>query len=116
MQQKDFVTADSSYVKVIEKSPNYANAYLNRGKANAAQDPENKTWAGKPFFELYLSKVDMADAKAKNGIMLAYEYLGAEAWKGVKNNEKATEYYTKLKELDPENAAAKAFFTKAPGK
>jgi len=116
MQLKDFISADSSYVKVVEKSPNYANAYLNRGKANAAQDPESKTWAGKPFFEMYLTKVDFTDAKAKNGIMLAYEYLGAEAWKGVKNNEKATEYYTKLKELDPENAAAKAFFTKAPGK
>lgn len=116
LQMKDYPAADLSFTKVNEKSPNYANGYLGRGKANAALDPDNKTWAGKPFFETYLTKVDLADAKSKNGLILSYQYLGGEAWTGSKNIDKAKEYYTKLKDLDPENAAAKAFFASPQGK
>lgn len=113
---KDYVNADSSYIKVAEKSPSFANSYLNRAVVNAAMDPDNTKFLAKPHFEMYLSKVDMADAKNLTNIKMALEYLGSEAWKNSKDIEKAKGYYTKLKELDPENAAQKAFFASPQGK
>ena len=70
MQTKDFTSADLTYAKVSEKSPSYANAYLARAKANAAMDTTNTTYAAKPHFENYLSKVDKADPKTKNSLVL----------------------------------------------
>ncbi len=113
---KDFQSADMAYSKVIEKSPSYANAYLNRAIVNASMDTTTPTkYLAKPFFETYLSKVDMTDAKNVNSIKMTLEYLGSEAWKNTKDIPKAKEYYTKLKELDPENAAQKAFFASPQG-
>ena len=104
-------------MKVIEKSPSFANAYLNRAIVNLAMDTMVPSqYLAKPHFENYLTKVDMADPKAKNGLMNALEYLGGEAWKNTKDFVKAKEYYTKLQTLDAENAAAKAFYSSAAGK
>ena len=113
---KDFVSADLAYTKVAEKSPSFANSYLNRAIVNASMDPDNTKFLAKPHFETYLSKVDMADPKNLTNIKMALEYLGSEAWKNSKDIEKAKGYYTKLKELDPENAAQKAFFASPQGK
>jgi tetratricopeptide (TPR) repeat protein len=114
---KDYKNADSAYIKVIEKSPSFANAYLNRAIVNLAMDTATPPqYLAKPHFEIYLTKVDMADPKAKNGLMNALEYLGSEAWKNTKDFTKAKEYYTKLQTLDPENAAAKAFYASPAGK
>jgi tetratricopeptide (TPR) repeat protein len=113
---KDFQNADGAYAKVAEKSPSFANAYLNRAVVNASMDPGNTLYLAKPHFEAYLSKVDFADAKNVNNIKMALEYLGSEAWKNTKDIVKAKEYYTKLKELDAENAAQKAFFASPDGK
>ena len=113
---KDFQNADGAYAKVAEKSPSFANAYLNRAVVNASMDPGNTQYLAKPHFEAYLSKVDFADAKNANNIKMALEYLGSEAWKNTKDIVKAKEYYTKLKELDAENAAQKAFFASPDGK
>ncbi len=114
---KDYKNADSAYIKVIEKSPSFANAYLNRAIVNLAMDTTTPPqYLAKPHFEIYLTKVDMADPKAKNGLMNALEYLGSDAWKNAKDFTKAKEYYTKLQALDPENAAAKAFYASPAGK
>jgi tetratricopeptide (TPR) repeat protein len=114
---KRYIDADSAYMKVIEKSPSFANAYLNRAIVNLAMDTMVPSqYLAKPHFENYLTKVDMADLKAKNGLMNALEYLGGEAWKNTKDFVKAKEYYTKLQTLDAENAAAKAFYSSAAGK
>ena len=114
---KKYPDADSAYMKVIEKSPSFANAYLNRAIVNLAMDTTLPSqYLAKPHFENYLTKVDMADPKAKNGLMNALEYLGGEAWKNTKDFIKAKEYYTKLQTIDPENAAAKAFYASAAGK
>lgn len=113
---KDYASADAAYTKVCEKSPNFANAYLNRAIVNAAIDSTQTLFLAKPHFEAFLTKVDMADAKNLNTIKMALEYLGSEAWKNSKDIVKAKEYYTKLKELDAENAAQKAFFASPQGK
>ncbi|MBS1635645.1 MAG: tetratricopeptide repeat protein [Bacteroidetes bacterium] len=114
---KDFVKADTCFSKLIQASNTFPAGYFWRGKANIQLDPKNEKWSAKPFFEkaLELLKPEEKTSGAyKNNVIEAYEYLGY-YYVVQKDNAKATEYFTMLKEVDPTNKKATDFFKKPAG-
>lgn len=75
---KQFVEADSAYMKVNEMSPNYASGWLSRAEANSQLDSTSEAGLAKPFYEKY---VELAEADSLNptkytrGLINAYTYL-----------------------------------------
>ena len=106
-QSKDFINADSSAVQIIKAQPELQHGYLWRAKANVQLDTDNKKWAAKPFYEMYLTKVKPEDAeKNKNELIGAYNYLAA-YYAEKKDCPNVKLHMQKVLELDPANAQAK---------
>lgn len=115
---KDFVNADSCFSKLCQASPTFPAGYFWRGRANVQLDPKNESWLAKPHFEKALSLVkpeERATSGYKTNIIEACEYLGY-YHVTMKDKEKATEYWTIVKDLDPANPKANAFFNPGAGK
>ncbi len=111
-----FVKADQSFNKLTQLSPTYAVAYFWRGKANIQQDLKNEKWLAKPHFEKALSLVKPEEkAGVKANVIEACEYLGYH-YLVVKDNTKAKEYFTTIKELDANNKKQLDFFKSPAGK
>ncbi len=108
---KDFVKADTCFSKLIQVSPpTYPVGYFWRGKTNVQLDPKNDKWLAKPYYEKALEVVKPEERMANKGnVIEACSYLGYYYVK-LKDNEKAKPYWTIVKELDPNNEKAKAFF------
>jgi len=115
------VKADTSFSKlsrVSQASQAFSPSYFWRGKVNMYLDPKNELWLAKPHFEKGMSLVPAAERGTpanKSNVILACEYLGYYHVK-MKDNEKAKEYWNIVKELDPNNEKAKAFFKSPEGK
>lgn len=107
---KDYVKSDSAFAKLIQVQPTFATAYLYRGRINAALDPEMKSGAAKTFYDKVIEMLGADPVKNKRDLVEAYEYVAAYSFFKLEK-EKATELFTKLKEIDPENKKANAFFT-----
>lgn len=113
---KDFVKSDSCFSKVTQAIPTFATAYFWRGKANVQQDPKNEKWLAKPHYEKALELVKPEErAGAKTNVIEACEYLGY-YYLTVKDNTKAKEYFTIIKDLDPNNKKQIEFFKSPAGK
>jgi tetratricopeptide (TPR) repeat protein len=113
-----FVNADSAFSRLTQQSPAFAAGYFWRGKANINIDPRNEQFLAKPHFEKALSMVkpeERALPTNKDNVILACEYLGYYYVK-TKDNARAKEYWNIVKELDPNNEKAKAFFKSPEGK
>jgi tetratricopeptide (TPR) repeat protein len=117
-----FIKADTAFSRLTQVSPVWPTGYIYRGRTNfsiATLDPKNdkdpaKTIhkdLAKSFYEKALSliKPEERATTGKNNVIEANEYLGY-YYVDKKDNEKAKEYWNVVKELDPENARAKAFF------
>lgn len=104
---KDFVNADSCFSKIVTAQPEMGLGYLWKAKANVQQDPENKVWKAKEWYEKYISKIKPEDAeKNKKDLIDAYNYLAA--YYAKKNDCANTKIYMeKILALDPANAQAK---------
>jgi len=99
--------ADSAFLQIIVLRPDILTGYLYRAKANTCLDPDSKKGLAKPFYEDFLAKIKPEELdKNKNGAIEAYEYLGY-YFMLQKDYAKAKCMYTKLKEVDPNNAKAK---------
>ena len=114
-QTKQFALADSSFKKIIAVNPDYVLAHKYRAKSNAQLDPDSKLGLAKPFYEkvveLILAKPEnLEKGTNKKDIIEAYEYLGAYNLIVLKDVPKATEYFTKIKELDAANKKAIDYF------
>ena len=104
---KDFINADSSFIRIIAEQPDLALGYLWRAKVNAQLDPKNEQWSAKPFYETYLTKVKPEDnEKNKSDLVMAYNYLAA-YYAAKKDCPDLKLYMQKVLELDPANAQAK---------
>lgn len=99
--------ADSAFAKVNELAPEFAAAYQLRAYTNMLMDPTGEKRSAVPIFEKYITVADTVKDKAK--IKDAYKRLAYYA-QVEKNNEKATEYFTKVRELDPADKDANDFF------
>lgn len=114
--------ADSAFSYIIQKTANqpFADAYLYRARVNEMKEKDRNNIVGyaKPFYEKYIEVVTTKgapDDKAKKGLSEAYVYLGNYAAYKEKDNAKATENFTKARELDPTNKSVLAFFSKKGG-
>lgn len=111
---KDYNMADSAYAKVAEMAPTYAMAYLWRGRSNVQLDLKKVSWSAKPFYEKFLETVPVEERTGayKPFVIEASKYLG-DYYVNSKEKDatKAKEAWTLVKELDPADKQAKAFFT-----
>jgi tetratricopeptide (TPR) repeat protein len=114
---KDFVKSDSAFSKLTQAIPTFATGYFWRGKANVQQDPKNEKWLAKPHYEkgLELVKPEERAGSNKTNVIEACEYLGYYNLT-VKDNAKAKEYFTIIKDLDPNNKKQIDFFKSPQGK
>ena len=113
---KDFVKADSCFSKLTQSIPTFATGYFWRGKANVQQDPKNEKWLAKPHYEKALSLVKPEErVGSKTNVIEACEYLGYYHLT-IKDNAKAKEYFTIIKDLDPNNKKQIEFFKSPQGK
>ncbi len=108
---KDFVNADSAFVKVTELAPTFPTGFLYRARANAYMDDPNVSKnLALPYytkvFELILPENRMKSAK---DIIETSEYLRGYAALTLKDIPKAKEYNKVILELDPNNEKAKKF-------
>lgn len=112
------VKADSAFSKLCQASPTFPTGYYWRGRVNVQLDPNNDQWLAKPHFEKYLSLVkpeERAQPANKDNVIVSCEYLGYYYMK-MKDNAKAKEMWTIVKELEPANKKAEAFFKSPEGK
>ena len=109
--EKYLLEADKVYATIAEQFPTFADyATLQRAHIGFQLDPETKTGAAKPHYEKLVEIVkghETMDDRDKANLLEAYRYLGY-YYTLAKEDAKAAEYWNKVLELDPENAAAKA--------
>ncbi len=111
-----FLKADSLYIQMIERKPDFLYPHAQRAKANYfAYTREEVMENGKaiPLMENYIKLVaadtaPMDDTK-KSNLKLFYQVLGAYAFTAQKDEAKAKEWFTKLLEIDPGNKTATEF-------
>ena len=109
---RQFEKADTAFGNVIARLPNYDWAYVFKARVKSNLDPKNEKWLALPYYEKYLSLVkpeERASASKKSYVIEACEYMGY-YYVAQKNKEKSTVYFTIIKELDPNNIKAQAFF------
>ena len=104
-RNKQFVEADSSFARVLQATPNYANGWLMRANVANKIDSTGTLFLAKPHYEKYIEYASVDPEKYKKSLVDAYLYL---AYYYVQNDDNATakEYYEKVLELDPTNATA----------
>jgi predicted Zn-dependent protease len=108
-----FIKADTAFSYVVRLNPAWPTSYLWRARANSNLDPKNEKWLAFQYYEKVLNVVKPEEqATYKSNMIEALEYMGDYYVnnKEAKNMDKAKETFTRLKELDPENPKAKAFF------
>ncbi len=106
------IKADSAFSKVCQMTPDSYIGYLWRGNLNSALDPTTALGLAKPHYEatieILLKKIGEGSTNGyTKDLLRCYEYLGVYYFqKDDKVN--STKYWTKVLELDPNNANGKA--------
>jgi tetratricopeptide (TPR) repeat protein len=101
---KDFMNADTCFGTVIKLQNSLPIGYLWRAKTSIQLDPDSKLGLAKPYYEKYV-ELTTDTKKFMKELTEAYEYLGY-YYMLQKDNAKAKELWTKLKEIDPNNVKA----------
>lgn len=111
---KNYVMADSAFARLADLSPTYAPAYLWRGRACYNQDLKNEKWLAQPHYEKLIELVKPEERAAgpnKGMVLEAAKYLGDYYVNSTaKDISKAKIYWNMVKELDPADKQAAAFF------
>lgn len=116
-----FIKADTAFARLCQASPTFATGYFWRGRVNIHLDPKDEQGLAKPHYEKALSLVkpeERSNGTNKSNVLEACLYLGSHYAfsKTDKDLAKAKEYFTIVKELDPNNKAQKDFFASPAGK
>ncbi|PAW92910.1 hypothetical protein CKK33_05160 [Mucilaginibacter sp. MD40] len=112
--------ADSAFSYVAQKSPTTADSYLFRARVNDYREKDRNNIVGyaKPYYEKFI-EVSLAKGapsdKVKKDLAEAYVYLGTYAEFKEKDTAKATDYFTKARDMDPTNKQVVSFFAKKGG-
>ncbi|RDB02842.1 tetratricopeptide repeat protein [Runella aurantiaca] len=109
-----FLAADSLYIKMIERKPDYLYAHGQRAKANYfayTREEAMTNGIAIPLMENYIKLASAApmDDAIKANFKLFYQVLGAYSVITLKDEAKAKEWFTKLLEIDPGNKVANDF-------
>jgi tetratricopeptide (TPR) repeat protein len=104
--KKDYANAEIWYSKVIEMSPNSANAYYQRANVKMFADPEQSTASAKPDFLKYVELTTGNEAKFKNLVIKAKLYLAKDAIKNMNDKALAKTYLDGVLQLDPAHVEA----------
>ncbi len=113
------VKADSAFKKLCDLNPAFPTGYFWRGRTNAWLDPGNKKGSALPYYEKFVNMVKPEERSLpanKANLIEAYEYLGYYYMDINKDKTKAKENWNIIKELDPANKKADAFFKSPDGK
>jgi tetratricopeptide (TPR) repeat protein len=99
--------ADSAFNQLTQLNANWPWGYTWRGRTNALMDPKITSNIAKEMFEKVLSLVKPEEKLStyKPNVIEAYEYLGY-YYVTKKDDAKAKEYWTMVKEMDPSNEKA----------
>ena len=106
---KQYQKADSAFAVITKYMVDLPLGYLWRAYCNSSIDSMNTQWLAKPFYEQYIQKAAKDSLKNKDGLLNAYDYLGY-YYVSTKDFDKATYYYKKTQELDPNDTKASSFF------
>lgn len=111
---KDYVNADSSFARLLVISPTYAPAMLWRARSNFQQDPKNANWMAQPYYEKVIEMVKVEERTVGNNkgmVIESAKYLGDYyVTSKAKDLAKAKINWQIVKDLDPADKQAKAFF------
>lgn len=118
------IKSDSAFTYVQRKAAKpvaQAALYLAFINDQMETDRNNIKGLAKPFYEQYIdlitSKGGTLDDNTKSKLAVAYAYLGTYYQYKEKDDAKALDYFTKSRDMDPENPRAKYYFqTKGAGK
>jgi cytochrome c-type biogenesis protein CcmH/NrfG len=105
-KNKKFEEADATFTKVLELSPNSADAYYMKGKCKVYQDPEQATASARENYTKYLEMVAGSEDKNKKKIIEAKVYLAKVAIKNDNDKAKAKILLDEVILLDPTNTEA----------
>ncbi|GIV22767.1 MAG: tetratricopeptide repeat protein [Bacteroidia bacterium] len=100
-----FHKAIEAFSYVQQKKPDLVPVYTELGRCAAMLDPESQEGRAKPHYEKVVELASSDPAKYRNDLIEAYSYLGYYYY-NKQDYQKSYEAYTKLKELDPQNAQA----------
>ncbi len=106
---KDYMKADTAFIKVTELNPTWPNGFFWRGRSNFQQDLDAKKNIAGPYFEKFLELAytdTVYIGKNKGYVIEANRYLAFAAFV-MKDCPKAISFYTKILELDPMDKPAK---------
>jgi tetratricopeptide (TPR) repeat protein len=101
---QDYMNADTCFGTVIKMQNALPIGYYWRARTSNKLDPEGKLGLAKPYYEKYV-ELTTDSKKFLKELSEAYEYLGY-YYMTQKDNIKAKETWTKLKEIDPANVKA----------
>lgn len=103
----NFKKADTAFNQLTKLNANWPWGYTWRGRTNALLDPKITNDIAKEMYEKVLSLVKPEEKLStyKPNVIEAYEYLGY-YYVTKKDDVKAKEYWTMVKEMDPANEKA----------
>lgn len=102
---KDYLNADTAFMKVVELKPNATAGYLWRARCNNV-DVEKNLEGAKPYYEKFIELGANDPKVAKKELVEAYSYFGYYHIQ-KDDNVNAKTYYQELLKIDPENKQAK---------
>ncbi|MGZ4098380.1 MAG: hypothetical protein ACXVNM_05850, partial [Bacteroidia bacterium] len=106
-----YVKADTAFSYLVRLNPSWPTAYVWKGRANFSMDLKAETDLAKQQYEKVLSTVKPEEKTGtyKSNVVEALEYLGY-YYVTHKDKAKADEMWNAVKEIDPANEKAKAYF------
>lgn len=114
---RDFMLADSAFIRMTQLNAAWPWGYTWRGRANASLDPKVQSDSTKVNYEKVISlvKPEERTTSYRANLVEAYEYLGY-YYVTKKDDAKAKEQWLIVKELDPANEKANNYLNpkKAP--
>jgi tetratricopeptide (TPR) repeat protein len=102
-----YAQADSTFLKLEELQPNAPDGYLWEGRSKSSIDSLMTAGLAKPAFDKVVEKSLADPVKYKSFLIEAYGYLGAYYVNFKRDRATGKTYFTKILELDPNNAGAK---------
>jgi tetratricopeptide (TPR) repeat protein len=116
---KDYVKADEYFTKVVTADSNYYPAHYYRARCAIFMDPTKEKWLAQPHYEKVFNIIKPEDRQKNNTnksmIMESSKYLGDYyATSTSKDLVKSKAFWTVVKEIDPADKQAAAFFKANP--